>query len=89
MAGKNFLLFFCIFLSILSVSAVFAAEIWTTDILGNLKTDFSPYENVYIRGTEFNADFVIQIKITRPDNSTENGLTISDSAGSFVYVYDL
>jgi len=88
-----------------NVAPIFAdgsnAIIWTTDYLGNDKTDFEPSEIVYIHGTGFNPTSQINIDVIRPDSATEscnaiscnlrflNGLQNSDGEGDFVYQYDL
>jgi len=63
--------------------------IWTTDIDGNLKSDFAPGEIVYIHGSGFLTNHNVDIDITRPDSSVDSGSTMTDSTGRFVYEYDL
>mgnify|MGYP001597273262 CR=1 FL=1 len=63
--------------------------IWTTDIYGNLKTDFVPEETVYIHGSNFLTNNDVDISITRPDTIINTGSTLTDDSGSFVYNYQL
>src|SRR3989344_1174975 len=74
---------------IFSIGAVSAAEIWTADILGNPKYDFSPEEIVYIHGQNFSQNSIINVKVIRP-NSVENAFfAISDNIGTFLTSYRL
>ena len=66
-----------------------SAYTWTTDVSGNLKTDFAPYTKVYIHGSNFLANNNVDFSVTRPDSFVENGNTISNADGSFVYEYQL
>jgi cysteine-rich repeat protein len=87
--------------SVLPAFADGGALVWTTDYLGNDKTDFEPGDIVYIYGTGFNPVSQIDISVIRPDTVTEscnafscyprflNGLQNSDAEGDFVYHYDL
>ncbi len=61
-----FILYAVVFLLIFT-SAQTSPVIWTEDQYGYPKTDFSPGETVYISGSDFNPDSVINIQITRPD----------------------
>jgi len=65
------------------------ATIWTEDVQGNVRTDFEPDENVHICGSGFNLSSLIDITITKPDNTVFQDSTSSDDNGSFVYVYQL
>jgi uncharacterized repeat protein (TIGR01451 family) len=73
----------------LPIKLTSAATIWTTDIDGNPKTDFTPGEIVYIHGSGFLGNHNVNIDITRPDSSIDSRSTMTDSTGSFVYEYDL
>ena len=66
-----------------------ASSIWTTDINGTSKTDFSPGDIVYIWGEGFHTDDTVLISITRPDSSVDTGSAGTDSNGGFTYEYDL
>lgn len=84
-----FLLSCVIFVVSFSSFSVSATNIFTTDILGNIKNDFSPEEIVFIRGYGFNSFAFVFIDIKRPDFVTENFVTITNSYGDFIYWYDL
>jgi len=100
MANKGIILLVTI---LLSVSICYAAPVlWTTDAYGNPKLDFSPGSIVYIHGTGFDANVLIDIDITRPDSAIEScngsycnprfnsGVQQStDAEGDLVYEYDL
>ena len=68
-------------------SASSEAQIWTEDAEGNIRTDFEPDETVYIRGFGFNLNAQIEVTITRPDNTVDQGSTLGDGNGNFVYAY--
>lgn len=84
-----------IFLIIFSIiSIVFASDvvnIWTTDIYGNLKTDFAPEQTVYISGSGFSPNSIVNIQITRPNGVVDvcplagrcGDLPVTDFSGSF------
>src|SRR3989344_8624815 len=76
-------------LLVISIASVSAASIITTDVNGIIKTDFSPGELVYIRGTGFAPVAIIDIEIERPDLQIVSGQALSDLLGNFLYVYDL
>ena len=76
-------------LSVMPTEAGYSASIWTTDEYGNPKTDFAPGDIVYIHGTGFLSWRNVDIDITRPNCVVDSGSTMTDSAGSFVYEYDL
>lgn len=86
---KNIREIFLVLLILVSISLISAAEIKTTDFSGNIKTDFSPHEVVYIRGFDFLADNLIFIKVTNPDGVMRNMLSVSDSSGYFLAIYVL
>jgi len=65
------------------------ATIWTTDIFGNPKADFSPEEIVYIHGSNFLANKNVNVSVSRPDGIDDKGSILTDSIGSFVYNYQL
>jgi hypothetical protein len=69
------------------ISAEGSPSIWTTDAEGNPQTDFAPYTNVYIHGSDFLPDNNIDVYITRPDSVIDQGLVSSDPYGSLVYEY--
>nr|AQS33392.1 hypothetical protein [uncultured archaeon] len=73
----------------LSLAMVSAAQMITTDITGTPKDDFSPNELVFIHGSEFISNKIISVSITRPDSNIESGFALSDSEGSFIYIYNL
>ena len=50
---------------LLQAAIAHAASIWTTDINGNLKIDFSPEEIVYVHGQGFGSISFITIDIIR------------------------
>src|SRR3989344_1584413 len=82
----------CLILTIaffLSLAMVSAAQMITTDITGTPKDDFSPNELVFIHGSEFLSNKIISGSITRPDSNIESGFALSDSEGSFIYIYNL
>jgi len=71
------------------ISSAFAAELYTTDIDNNPKDDYSPGEIVYIHGNGFTSDTNVLIGVTRPNAIVETGSIVSDSFGSFVYLYNI
>ena len=83
---KNTLIIITLML-LLQAAIAHAASIWTTDIDGNLKIDFSPEEIVYVHGSGFANIAFITVDITRPDSVIDHGVTITDSSGNFVYEY--
>jgi hypothetical protein len=68
-------------------SASSEAQIWTEDAEGNIRTDFEPDETVYIHGSGFIPNAQIEITVTRPDNTVDQGSILSDDNGNFVYAY--
>jgi len=87
---KSTILFgLALFFVILMVNFSLAATLETTDVLGNLKTDFAPEELVYIHGYGFNTFSPVQVDVTRPDSVVDSGITISNSSGGFLFVYQL
>jgi len=87
---KSTILFSSVFLFVILIANFsFAATLETTDVFGNLKTDFSPEELVYIHGEGFNAFSPIQVDVTRPNSVVDSGVTISNSSGGFLFVYQL
>lgn len=91
-------IFLIISLFLISALAIEPTTLWTTDIEGNIKTDFAPGEMVYISGSGFNPFATVDISITRPDNTVEvcplegrcGELPVANEFGSFSnYIYDL
>ena len=74
-------------------------SLWTTDINGNIVTDFAPGEIVYINGEGFTPGATINISMTRPDGEIEyadsnprfiDGEPTADDTGCFeLCSYDL
>jgi len=60
-----------VFFATPAVAEAVTANVWTTDIDGNIVTDFAPGELVYIHGEGFTADAVINMSMTRPDGAVE------------------
>jgi hypothetical protein len=54
-------------LLVMSAVAVASPALWTTDVYGNLTTDFSPSEIVHVHGSGFNPYSIVHISVTRPD----------------------
>lgn len=65
------------------------AQIWTEDEQGNTRTDFGPEENVYIMGSGFVPNVLINLIITRPDTVENIFWENSDENGNFLYIYTL
>jgi hypothetical protein len=42
-------------------------QIWTTDVDGNLVTDYAPTDTIYIKGSGFDPDSVIIVRVEGPD----------------------
>jgi hypothetical protein len=78
-----------LFLIALSITTVAATSIKTTDFLGNLKSDYSPEEIVYIRGYDFEANALIFLDMRRPDGIVQKLFSFSDAGGNFLAIYDL
>ena len=87
MIGRFSLVVLGFFMFLFLISIASAAQIVTQDISGNSKTDFSPEEIVYIKGTEFSHNSVILVQVIRPDLVVDRALTISDNTGRFLYAY--
>jgi len=87
MINKRLMVLFLPVLFVFSLAFASAATLYTTDIFGNAKTDFSPTEAVYIHGQGFLANSIISLQITRPDSNVDYGIAFSNNLGRFVYVY--
>lgn len=81
-------LFFLVSLALLIAGGIcFAASVWTTDAYGNEQNDFAPEEPVYIHGSAFIPESIIEISVSGPDGSSNSGRSMSDDEGNFTYVY--
>ncbi len=79
---------FALFLAvILGISFTSGANILLTDEKGNVKTDFLLGEIVYVKGTGFESESLVNIDVTRPDYSFDSELEITDKDGNFNYKY--
>jgi hypothetical protein len=63
------------------------AGLWTADVNGDVKNDFSPAETVYIHGQGFSIASNVYLDITRPDSVTNSGTVKTDFVGNFIYQY--
>jgi len=86
---KVSLIFLLALLFFYPVLANETATLWTTDVYGNLKTDFAPEQIVYIHGSYFLTNHNVDISVTRPNGVIDVDSTLTDSSGSFVYNYQL
>ena len=78
-----------IFIVLAGIIFINAAEIYTSDVFGGKKIDFSPDEVVYIYGEGFMENEIVITKIIRPDLSIEIGFSITNKFGEFTYSYEL
>ena len=70
-----------------TLSSLSAATLKTYNSKGNLQSDFSPGELVYLKGSGFEDNSLIFIEILKPDYSIIYGFAFSNSFGKFTYIF--